>query len=604
MTQLDVAPGLGLDADYVAGASLAILGKRGAGKTHTCRVLIEELFAAGVQTVTLDPMGVFWGLRSSATGNREGLPIPVFGGDHGDAPLEPTAGSLMADLVVNEGLSMVLDLSGFGSRTQERTFAAAFLDRLYRTNTDLVHLVIDEADLFAPQKPRRDDARLLVTMENIVRRGRNKGIGTSVASQRAAVLNKDILTQADALVAMRVAAPQDRDAIRDWVRGQGDEQEWMKVAASLPGLANGECWWWVPEKDVLQRTRVRETRTFDSSPTRSRGHSTRAPKTFADVDLAAISDQIAATIERAKASDPKELTARIRDLEKRLAAAEARAQTPTPAEPQVVEVPVVDGATIERLEGAVERLQKLQQETDRAAQALIRQAGETGAAATAVTEAVTAGRRTAPGEPPSHPMPESAVGEHRTRRPKPPSTRPAPEPRSIPQPPDTSDPSVVTPARHRLLVSLALLASVGVPHPTKIQLALWAGVSPRSGGFKNNLGALRTAGFIDYPAPAVVALTDAGAALAGPVEHAPTDAALHEMLRGLLTPARWRILEVLIDAYPAALLKTDLAEALGVPASSGAFKNNLGALRSQGLLDYPSPGEVAGTGVLFVSADE
>lgn len=147
--QLRIASDLRLGADFVAGASTALLGQRGSGKTYASRVLSEELLAAGVQTVILDPMGVFWGLRSSATGTKEGLPIPVFGGKHGDAPLEPSAGTLMADLAVEEGLSMILDLSSFGTRTQGRTFAAAFLARLYRTNRHLLHLVVDEADLFA-----------------------------------------------------------------------------------------------------------------------------------------------------------------------------------------------------------------------------------------------------------------------------------------------------------------------------------------------------------------------------------------------------------------------------------------------------------------------
>lgn len=111
--ELRIASELILPADYVAGGSLGILGKRGAGKTFTSRVLTEELFAAQVHLVILDPMGVFWGLRSDGQGASGGLPIPIFGGRHADAPLEPDAGLLMADLVVEERLSMILDMSGF-----------------------------------------------------------------------------------------------------------------------------------------------------------------------------------------------------------------------------------------------------------------------------------------------------------------------------------------------------------------------------------------------------------------------------------------------------------------------------------------------------------
>lgn len=603
---LKIAPDLSLDADYIAGASVALLGKRGAGKTYASRVLAESLFDAHVQTVIIDPMGVFWGLRASASGEQDGLPIPVFGGEHGDAPLESTAGALMADLVVEEGLSMILDLSGFGSRTQERTFAAAFLDRLYRTNKDLVHLVVDEADLFAPQKPRREDAHLLVTMENIVRRGRNKGIGITMASQRAAVLNKDVLTQVDALVALRVAAPQDRDAIRDWVRGQGDEEIWSKIAPSLPGLANGECWWWIPEKGVLKQVQVRKTRTFDSSPTRKRGHSSRAPKTFADVDLDVISDRIADTIERAKATDPRELTRRILELEQTLASRESTAATPAPA---VVEVPVIDDALVERVERTARALERTRSASESAIADLLRHVQQTveeskehARQVTEATEAIAAAL--------SSTQTEMRNTVKASRRQAPSSAPPVlPKERhaspvaapTTPTDPTSGDDTAVSPARQRLLDALMSLESVGIAMARKTQVALWAAVSPKSSGLANNLGALRTAGLIDYPAPNHVALTAEGRALTGPAEQVVTDDQLHHKVQSLVTPARWRILAALIEVYPDSLPKDALAEAAGVSAASSGYANNLGALRSLGLLDYPMPGYVAATEVLFLA---
>ncbi|MBO0881498.1 MAG: ATP-binding protein, partial [Mycobacterium sp.] len=525
---------------------------------------------------------------------------------HGDAPLESSAGTLMADLVVEEGLSMILDLSGFGSRAQERTFASAFLDRLYRTNTDLVHLIVDEADLFAAQKPRREDTHLLVTMENIVRRGRNKGIGCTLASQRAAVLNKDVLTQVDALVALRVAAPQDRDAIRDWVRGQGDEQTWSKIAPSLPGLANGECWWWIPEKHVLQRVQVRATRTFDSSPTRKRGQSTRTPKTFADVDLAAISDRIAATIERAKATDPKELAKRVRELENALA---ARGQGSSSGKPKVVEVPVLDEALVDRLETAANTLTKARDSAETAIDELLQQVQQavkesqvhtqqiTNAVddiASALNYAHAATSKTV--KTPLSPGPSPASPASSKAHPAPPVAVST----SAPAAPSDAASDVLTPARQRLLDALRSLEDIGITVARKTQLALWAGVSPKSGGFANNLGALRTAGLIDYPASGHVALTSDGRALTVAGEQVITNNELHQKVQLLVNPARWRILAALIQHYPNALPKVSLAETVGVSATSGGFANNLGALRTLGLLDYPTPGHVVATDILFL----
>lgn len=73
---LHLAPGLSLDADYIAGASIALLGKRGSGKTYATRVLAETLFDATVQTVIIDPMGVFWAYAQAPTGSEPGYPFP------------------------------------------------------------------------------------------------------------------------------------------------------------------------------------------------------------------------------------------------------------------------------------------------------------------------------------------------------------------------------------------------------------------------------------------------------------------------------------------------------------------------------------------------
>jgi uncharacterized protein len=76
--------------------TVAILAKRGAGKTYTAAVMVEEMLKAGLQLVVVDPVGVWWGLRSSADGQHEGLPIVIMGGEQGDLPPEvgPASSSL------------------------------------------------------------------------------------------------------------------------------------------------------------------------------------------------------------------------------------------------------------------------------------------------------------------------------------------------------------------------------------------------------------------------------------------------------------------------------------------------------------------------------
>lgn len=99
---LRLAPQLSLPVD-VAGEAIAILAKRGAGKSNTAKVLVEEVLDTGlVQVIVLDPVGHWWSLRAGADGKpRGGYEVAVFGGMNGDLPLEELAGKLLAQTAVD-----------------------------------------------------------------------------------------------------------------------------------------------------------------------------------------------------------------------------------------------------------------------------------------------------------------------------------------------------------------------------------------------------------------------------------------------------------------------------------------------------------------------
>src|SRR5574341_921218 len=94
--------------------TIGIIGKRGSGKSHTGTLLVEELLQLDSQVIVIDPLGGWWGLRAGADGkSTDGFSIPIFGGLHGDIPLEERSGALLADYLVENRLSGVLDLSDF-----------------------------------------------------------------------------------------------------------------------------------------------------------------------------------------------------------------------------------------------------------------------------------------------------------------------------------------------------------------------------------------------------------------------------------------------------------------------------------------------------------
>jgi hypothetical protein len=113
-------------------------------------------------------------------------------------------------------------------------------------------------------------------------------------TQRPAVLSKDVLSQADMLIAMKLTASQDRDAIGAWIEGQADRAEGKRILADLPRLGRGEGYLWAPGYGLLERVLFLAIRTFDSSKTPRRGERVVTPRTLAEVDLTAITEALAA----------------------------------------------------------------------------------------------------------------------------------------------------------------------------------------------------------------------------------------------------------------------------------------------------------------------
>ncbi len=104
--------------------------------------------------------------------------------------------------------------------------------------------------------------------ETLVARSRSP-VGVQI---RPAVLNKDILTQAEVLIALRMTGPRDVAAIDEWVRLHAEEDQAVEVKRSLPSLPIGTAWVWSPGwLSLLQRVAVRPRATFDSSATPKAG---------------------------------------------------------------------------------------------------------------------------------------------------------------------------------------------------------------------------------------------------------------------------------------------------------------------------------------------
>lgn len=313
---------------------LAILGTAGSGKTYLALTAIERLLDRKARIVFCDALGVGWGLRLDKDGKRPSrFSIPIFGGSHGDLPLNEHAGALIGETVAKMQESCIVDLSAIGTKAAERRFMLAFLTALYRNATkEPLHLIIDEADMWAPQRlldKDGDAAKLLGMMETIVRRGRVLGFIPWLITQRPAVLSKDVLSQADGLVALKLTSSQDRDAIGAWIEGQADKSEAKAILASLPGKARGEGVLWIPTRGILDSVSFPEKSTFDSSRTPKRGER-RQTAELTPLDLGALKERLATIETEAKANDPKSLKAEVARLQGELRKIEKGTPIATP----------------------------------------------------------------------------------------------------------------------------------------------------------------------------------------------------------------------------------------------------------------------------------
>lgn len=613
MKHLRLAKDLTLPLDAVS-RTFGILAVRGAGKSNTAAVMAEEMFAAGLPFVVIDPVGSWYGLRSSADGTTPGLPIPIFGGKHGDVPLERGSGELLADLIVEKRLTCVLDLSRADSESAKKQFLLAFAQRLYLKNENPLHLFLEEADDYIPQKPMRDEAQLLRAWENIVRRGRARGLGMTLITQRSAAVAKMVLTQVETLFAMRTTGPQDIAAIEAWVKYH---QVGKDVLSTLSGLEDGEAWVWSPHYlKTMSRHQIRRRHTFDSgaTPANLKAKDTRPPATLADIDLTALQERMAATIEKAKADDPRELRKQIATLRAEVAALNGRKpEAPKSDTGKTVTKQVLtdaDRALLEKASVAIANaigahgdvanilLPQLGQQFDAAFERFSTRLNADIDKRNTVVVGVLESKgfqkilgKLANVQPETRRPADTRVPVGRSSA----ATRPTETraPRVSDGSGSAGDASIGNSGLSRMLVALAQR-----PQGLKRnQLGLRAMVSTKGGSFNTYLSKARVNGWVDTSGDRI-RLTGAGLAALGSYDPLPEGRALLDhYLRELGSSGAGRMLQVIAAAYPQALTREELSERSNVSAAGGSFNTYLSKLRTLELIE--GRGELRASEELF-----
>lgn len=605
---------------------LAVTGTSGAGKTYAVLGAAARLMKRGSRFIGIDALGVMWGLRLTPDGSSPSSFKPViFGGEHGDLPITPGAGALIGETAATMAESMILDLSGLGSKAAERRFMLAFLTALEKhANKEPVHLLIDEADLWAPQKifdKEGETMKLLGRMDNIVRRGRIKGFIPWLITQRPAVLSKDVLSQADGVIAMKLTSSQDREAIGGWIEGQADRAKGREILALLPTLDRGEAVVWLPGHGLLKTSKFPENKTFDSSKTPERGKMA-AKVHMTPLDLDKLKTRLARVQEEAQGNDPAILRAQVAKLEAMLRtkiAAKTPPATVTPKDDKAAlrdrEAAFAAGAA----EGAKTILDMLPAALDAQHEASLGQGYDL--AHDDLRAALGKGKTLPPDRlPVRKPLPKDVMPAWKGRGTK--AVVNVPGSRRIEAVADLVEavlsggrqqddgythsaaihvapgeklkhtPPAVTlhgndipmPQR-RVLDAIGFWMSVGHDTPSREQIAGVAGYSATSGNFRNIISNLRTAGLV-RPFGDNHLMLDIAAEY-----RRLTAGEAHARLTSVLSTPEKKLIEVLVDHDT--ISREDLGAASGYSASSGNFRNLISHLSTLNIIIKPDSATVA-----------
>src|SRR5438876_879357 len=207
-----------LDINAMVQKHVSILAKTGGGKSYVAGVLIEELMKHHVTCVILDPHGEYASLIDELEYLSE---VEIFAKE----------GTRIDELVI-KSKTTIINLKGVPPDIQElvvNRLATAMFELRKVGRIPPMMLVVEESHNFCPQVGQVASSKVFRTLAS---EGRKFGLGLVVITQRAAKVDKNVLSQCNTQIILKVTNPNDLKAI----------------IASVEGLttAKADCALWTP----------------------------------------------------------------------------------------------------------------------------------------------------------------------------------------------------------------------------------------------------------------------------------------------------------------------------------------------------------------------
>jgi len=223
-----------IDAQELVTGRTCVIGQSGSGKSYLIAVLCERLLQNNIAFCIVDTEGEYFSLK-------EKFQMLWVGGEEADVNIEIDFYDLITKSI-NNNVSLILDVS---DALDQRKVVSDFAGKLYKIENQVRQpylLIVEEADKFVPQS--KDS---LKEIEEISKRGRKRGLGLLVATQRPSLVNKNVLSQCANQFIGKLTTENDLKAVDLFFADR-------KELELLPKLSIGE--FFVMGNSVKEKTRM------------------------------------------------------------------------------------------------------------------------------------------------------------------------------------------------------------------------------------------------------------------------------------------------------------------------------------------------------------
>ncbi|WP_067078042.1 ATP-binding protein [Methanoculleus horonobensis] len=190
-----------VDAQELVTGRTCIIAQSGAGKSWSIAVLCEQLLQARVGFCLIDTEGEYSSLR-----DRFHL-LWIGSGDDCDVDIERANIRELMQNAICSRTAVIFDVS----ETDMHEKVTLLADVLYDLESGLKKpflLIVEEADKFIPQS-----GDSIKKIEEISRRGRKRGLGMLVATQRPSLVTKNVLSQCNNQIIGKLSIENDLKAV-------------------------------------------------------------------------------------------------------------------------------------------------------------------------------------------------------------------------------------------------------------------------------------------------------------------------------------------------------------------------------------------------------